>query len=119
MDRGECATHKLDRVAGGVRVLTLRLLGQQSTSDSDQREAQLDQNRQWREGSGDGGVECLSQPRIMSRLLRTPGHDFDSRQPKGRASVNKEGGLALIGLDQGQFQLGPRDLEGQARETCA
>ncbi len=102
---------------GGVLVLSL--LGEQTPSHADQRQAEFDQYRQRRQSTGDGDVEFLPERRIVTGLFRTPGHDLDVLEPEPGARVHQEGGLRLIGFDEGHLELGPGDLERDARQAGA
>jgi len=119
MHRFQCSTEYLDGVPRRGDVFALGLLCEQTSSDSNQRQAQLGEHWQRRQRPGGCDVEHLSKPRIVPNLLRPPRHDLHARKAQGRASVDEKGGFVLVGLDQGQLQLRPHDLERQTGEACA
>ena len=119
MDRAELATHDPDCIPGRRRVLAFGFLGQQPTANANERKAKLSQHGKGRERSGDSDVEGLSESRVSPDVLRASAHHLDAGQTEGRAGMNEECGFVLVGLDQCQVQVRPRDLEWQAGKASA
>jgi putative FmdB family regulatory protein len=117
VDGSQHAAHDLDRMAGRCEVLAFGLLRQEPPSDSHEAQAQLRQHRHGRKRSRDCNIECLSEARIVTRVLCPTGHDVHTLETERRARVNQEGGLGLVRLDQGELQLRSNDLERKAGQT--
>ena len=113
----DCTANHVERVACGSDLFLVCLLREQASADPDERQAQLDQDRHRRQRPGHRQVEGFAIARLMADLLGATGDHFDPFESEARAGLHEEGGLGLVGLDEGDGQLRPSDLErkpGQA-----
>ena len=104
-------------MSGRGVVRAFSLLGQQPTPNADQPETQLGQDWHRRERPGYGYVESLSKARILAHILCPTCNNLDSVEVELCARVDQECSLVLVRLDEGQLEVGPDDLQRDAREA--
>jgi len=64
-------------------------------------------------------VVRLAVARVVAGVLGAAGYHLDVRKAERRGGLDQEGRLALVGLQQGQRQVGPGQAQRKARQPAA